>query len=96
MAVRKTFLRTHRHHAHHRHTIIFERDPEIVTPAPSGIAELVMNIFMTTRTLRELRHIVIHSCGGLSAQDRERGRTAVPEGAAAKARLWIVIMTARA
>ena len=44
MAVRKTFLRTHSHHAHHRHTIIVERDPEIVTPAPPGMAELVMNI----------------------------------------------------
>ena len=66
MAVRETFLRTHSHDAHHKHTIIVERDPEIVTPAPPRIAELVMNIFMITRTLRELRHIVIHSCGGLS------------------------------
>ena len=55
-----------------------------------------MNIFMIRRTLRELRHIVIHSCGGLSAQDRERGRTALPEGAAAKARLWLVVMAATA
>ena len=96
MAVRETFLRTHSHDAHHKHTIIVERDPEIVTPAPPRIAELVMNIFMITRTLRELRHIVIHSCGGLSAQDRERGRTALPEGAAAKARLWLVVMAATA
>ena len=70
MAVRETFLRTHSHDAPHKHTIIVERDPEIVTPAPARIAKLVMNIFMTTRTLREIRHIVIHSCSGLSAQDR--------------------------
>ena len=67
-----------------------------MTTAPPRIAELVTNIFTITRTLRELPHIVIHSCGGLSAQDRERGRTALPKGAAAKARLWLVVMAATA
>ena len=52
MAVQETFLRTHGHDAQHKHTIIVERYPETVTPAPPRIAELVMNIFTTTRKLR--------------------------------------------
>ena len=95
MAVRETFLRTHSHDAHHKHTIIVERDPEIVTPAPPRIAELVMNIFMITRTLRN---------SGTSsfipaAVCRHRiASAAAPHcrGAAAKARLWLVVMAATA
>ena len=48
MAVRETFLRTHSHDAHRKHTIIVERDPKIVTPAPPRIDELVMKVFMIT------------------------------------------------
>ena len=34
MVLRETFLRIKSHDIHHRHTIITDKDPEIVTPTP--------------------------------------------------------------
>ena len=96
MAVRETFLRTHSHDAHHKHTIIVEKDPEIVTPAPPNMFQLVVNFLMLQRTLGELGQIVIHASGGLSSRDRARGHAALPEGAPGKARLWLAIMAGTA
>ena len=96
MAVRETFLRTHSHDAHHKHTIIVEKDPEIVTPAPPNMFQLVVNFLMLQRTLGELGQIVIHATGRLSSRDRKRGHTALPQGAPATARLWLAIMAGTA
>lgn len=92
MAVRETFLRTHSHDAHHKHTIIVEKDPEIVTPAPPNMFQLVVNFLMLQRTLGELAQIVIHATGRLSARDRARGHAALPQGAPRTARLWLAII----
>ena len=96
MVVRETFLRTHSHDAHHRHTIIVEKDPEIVTPAPPNMFQLAVNFLMLQRTFGEFVQIVIHATGRLSARDRERGHGALPAGAPAKARLWLAVMAGAA
>ena len=96
MVVRETFLRTHSHDAHHKHTIIVDKDPEIVTPAPPNMFQLAVNFLMLQRTLGELGQIIIHATGRLSQRDRQRGHAALPPGAPRTARLWLAIMAGAA
>ena len=92
MVLRESFLRTKSHDTHHLHTIITARDPEIVTPVPPDYRALLINLFMVDRCTRGLKDTTIHALNLLTKKDRQSGRTALPVGAARKARLWIFIL----
>ncbi|HCD62982.1 MAG TPA: fatty acid desaturase, partial [Alphaproteobacteria bacterium] len=92
MVLRESFLRTKSHDTHHQHTILTDKDPEIVTPTPPNYRALVLNLFMLERSVNGLRDLFTHSLNQLTAKDRKNGLTALPEGALGKARLWVAIL----
>lgn len=92
MVLRESFLRTKSHDTHHQHTILTDKDPEIVTPTPPNYRALVLNLFMLERSVNGLRDLFTHSLNQLTAKDRKNGLTTLPEGALGKARLWVAIL----
>ena len=57
MVLRETFLRIKSHDIHHRHTIITDKDPEIVNknaPTPPNFRSLILNLFMVERAIKGL------------------------------------------
>ena len=88
MVLRESFLRTKSHDTHHQHTILTDKDPEIVTPTPPNYRALLLNLFMIERSFNGVKDIAIHSLNKLTAKDRKNGLTALPDGALTKARLW--------
>jgi len=94
MVLRESFLRTKSHDTHHLHTIITDKDPEIVTPVPPNYRALLANLFMIDRCIRGLKDTTIHALNLLTEKDRHSGRTALPVGAVGKARLWLLILAA--
>jgi fatty acid desaturase len=44
------------------------------------------------RAIKGVTELTIHSLNRLTAKDRQSGRVALPDGAVAKARLWIAIL----
>ena len=92
MVLRESFLRTKSHDTHHQHTILTDKDPEIVTPTPPNYRALLLNLFMIERSFNGMKDIAIHSLNKLTAKDRKNGLTALPDGALTKARLWAAIL----
>ena len=66
MVLRETFLRIKSHDIHHRHTIITDKDPEIVTPTPPNFRSLILNLFMVERAIKGLSELTLHSLNLLS------------------------------
>ena len=96
MVLRESFLRVKSHDIHHQHTILTDKDPEIVTPVPPNFRALLLNLFMVERAIRGMTELITHSLNRLTAKDRQSGRVALPDGAVAKARLWIAILAGTA
>jgi fatty acid desaturase len=94
MVLRESFLRTKSHDTHHQHTILTDKDPEIVTPAPPNIRALILNLFMLERAIKGLAELSVHALNRLTAKDRQSGRSCLPDGALVKARLWVAILAA--
>ncbi len=65
MVLRETFLRIKSHDIHHRHTIITDKDPEIVTPTPPTFVPLY-SLFMVERAIKGLSELTLHSLNLLS------------------------------
>ena len=96
MVLRESFLRVKCHDIHHQHTILTDKDPEIVTPVPPNFRALLLNLFMVERAIRGMTELSTHSLNRLTAKDRQSGRVALPDWAVAKARLWIAILAGTA
>ena len=94
MVLRESFLRIKSHDTHHQHTILTDKDPEIVTPAPPNIRALILNLFMVERAIKGLAELSVHALNRLTAKDRQSGRSRLPDGALVKARLWVAILAA--
>ena len=94
MVLRESFLSIKSHDTDHLHTIITEKDPEIVTPVPPNYRVLLANLFMIDRCIGGLKDITIHALNLLTEKDRHSGRTALPVGAAGKASLSLLILAA--
>ena len=92
MVLRESFLRTKSHDTHHQHTIVTDKDPEIVTPTPPDYLALLLNLFMLKRSVYGIGDIFVHSLNRLTKKDRNNGLSALPDGAASKARLWVAIL----
>jgi fatty acid desaturase len=96
MVLRESFLRVKSHDIHHQHTILTDKDPEIVTPVPPNFRALLLNLFMVERAIRGMTELTTHSLNRLTAKDRQSGRVALPDGAVAKAWLWMAILAGAA
>jgi fatty acid desaturase len=96
MVLRESFLRVKSHDIHHQHTILTDKDLEIVTPVPPNFRALLLNLFMVERAIKGMTELTIHSLNRLTAKDRQSGRVALPDGVVAKARLWIAILAGAA
>ncbi len=89
--LRETFLRNHGHDLHHRHTIITGIDPEIVTPAPPKLFQMVVNLLQVEKSIRGFRPLIAHSFGHLLASEIAAGLT-LKRQTIWLARFWLVIL----
>ena len=89
--LRETFLRNHGHDLHHRHTIITGIDPEIVTPAPPKLFQMVVNLLQVEKSIRGFRPLIAHSFGHLLASEIAAGLT-LKRRTIWLARFWLVIL----
>ena len=69
MLLRERFARLNGHHAHHKHTIHTEKDPEIVTPNPPKILAMILNLLQIQKTAVALRSIGLCAFGLLAPED---------------------------
>jgi fatty acid desaturase len=74
------------HTRHHTDTIIVGRDPEIASPRPPDIVGLLLNIFALKSGFIAFRHLVLHSAGRLTDEEK----TFVPD-----MERWKVTLVAR-
>ncbi len=89
--LRETFLRNHRHDLHHRHTIITGVDPEIVTPTPPNLFQMVVNLFQIEKSVRGFRPLIAHSFGCLLASEVDAGLV-LKRQTIWLARLWLFVL----
>ncbi len=73
MVLRESFLRVKSHDIHHQHTILTDKDPEIVTPAPPNFRAMVLNLFMVERAIKGMTELTTHSLNRLTAKTGKAG-----------------------
>jgi fatty acid desaturase len=82
------------HTRHHTDTLIVGRDPEIAAMRPARLARLLSNLLGLQATAAQLRLMVVHASGRLTAEER----TFVPETEQRKvlltSRIWLLIYAA--
>jgi MocE subfamily Rieske [2Fe-2S] domain protein len=93
MVMRESTVWRWSHTRHHSDTIIVGRDPEITVPRPPDIRAMIMSLFNLGNYPKYFRHIVMHSVGRMSAEEK----TFIPEAEFAKvfrkARVYLCIYT---
>lgn len=89
--LRETFLRNHGHDLHHRHTIITDVDPEIVTPAPPKLFQMAVNLLQIEKSIRGFPSLIAHSFGYLRATEIAAGLK-LKRQTIWLARLWLAIL----
>jgi Na+-transporting NADH:ubiquinone oxidoreductase subunit F len=91
MVMRESTVWRWSHARHHSDTIVVGRDPEIAAPRPPNIPKLILAFFGITVIPTYFRHIVLHSLGRLTAEER----TFIPESEYGKvylgARIYLVL-----
>jgi Na+-transporting NADH:ubiquinone oxidoreductase subunit F len=75
MVMRESTVWRWSHTRHHSDTIIVGRDPEIAVPRPPDLKAIVMSFFNLRVYQRYFSHIVLHSFGRMSADEK----TYIPE-----------------
>jgi Na+-transporting NADH:ubiquinone oxidoreductase subunit F len=94
MVMRESTVWQWSHTRHHSDTIIVGRDPEIAAPRPPDIKAMVMSFFNLINYPKYFRHIVMHSFGRMSAEEK----TFIPETECPKvfrkARVYVTIYVA--
>jgi fatty acid desaturase len=79
------------HTRHHTDTQILGRDPEIPVMRPARLARILANVFGLAEMATQLRLMVVHGSGRLTAEER----TFVPETETRKvfvtSRIWLVV-----
>ena len=89
--LRETFLRNYGHDLHHRHTIIKDVDPEIVTPSPPKLFQIVVNLLQIEKSIRGFPSLIAHSFGYLRATEIAAGLK-LKRQTIWLARLWLAIL----
>lgn len=70
MVMRESTVWRWSHTRHHSDTIIVGRDPEIVVPRPPDIKALIAGFFNLSNYRNYFRHIVLHSFGRMTAEEK--------------------------
>ncbi|OUL34367.1 fatty acid desaturase [Nostoc sp. T09] len=70
MVLRESTLWRWSHSRHHTDTLIVGRDPEIASPRPPSFINLGLNLLNLKTGLKQLRQILLHSLGLLSAEEK--------------------------
>ena len=89
MLLRERFARLNGHHAHHKHTIHTEKDPEIVTPNPPKILAMTLNLLQIQKTAVALRSIGLHAFGLLAPGDVGMLFEKVPRAVRTTSQAWL-------
>ena len=91
MVMRESTLWRWSHTRHHSDTIIVGRDPEIAVPRPPDLLALAMSFFALGVIPKYFKHIILHSLGILTAEEK----TFIPESEYGKviwrARIYVLI-----
>jgi Na+-transporting NADH:ubiquinone oxidoreductase subunit F len=91
MVMRESTVWRWSHTRHHSDTIIVGRDPEIAVPRPPDLKGIVMSFFNLQVYRKYFSHIVLHSLGRMSADEK----TYIPEvefsGIYRRARVYVAI-----
>lgn len=94
MVMRESTVWRWSHTRHHSDTIIVGRDPEIAVPRPPDIKALIMGFFNLGVYPKYFKHILIHSFGRMTPEEK----TFVPESEFPtvyfRARIYIIIYAA--
>src|SRR5580658_9316024 len=94
MVMRESTVWRWSHTRHHSDTIIVGRDPEIAVPRPPNIRKMIMSFFNLGNYPKYFQHIVMHSFGRMSAEEK----TFIPAAEFAKvfrkARVYLCVYTA--
>jgi Na+-transporting NADH:ubiquinone oxidoreductase subunit F len=75
MVMRESTVWRWSHTRHHSDTIIVGRDPEIAVPRPPDITKMILSFFNLGNYPKYFQHIVMHSFGRMSAEEK----TFIPE-----------------
>lgn len=84
MVMRESTVWRWSHNRHHSDTIIVGRDPEIAVPRPPDILKLIVSFFNVVNYVKYFQHIVLHSLGYITAEEK----TFVPESEFSKVVSW--------
>jgi Na+-transporting NADH:ubiquinone oxidoreductase subunit F len=91
MVLRESVIWRWSHARHHSDTIIVGRDPEIVAPRPPNIIALTLNFMGMKAIPGYFQHIMVHSLGKLTDEEK----TFVPKseyaGVVARARIYVLV-----
>jgi len=75
MVMRESTVWRWSHTRHHSDTIIVGRDPEIAVPRPPDVKKIVMSFFNLSNYPKYFKHIVLHSIGRVTPEEK----TYIPE-----------------
>lgn len=75
MVMRESTVWRWSHTRHHSDTIIVGRDPEIAVPRPPNVGRMIMGFFNLPVYPQYFRHLLLHSFGRMTAEER----TFIPE-----------------
>jgi MocE subfamily Rieske [2Fe-2S] domain protein len=70
MVMRESTVWRWSHTRHHSDTIIVGRDPEIAVPRPPDIRAIMLSMFNLSVYPKYFRHIVLHSIGRVTAEEK--------------------------
>ena len=91
MVMRESTVWRWSHNRHHSDTIIVGRDPEVPAPRPPDVKAILMTFFNLKGYPKYFKHIVLHSLGYMSADEK----TYIPEMEFSKvylrARIYVAI-----
>jgi fatty acid desaturase len=79
------------HARHHTDTIIVGRDPEIAVPRPPDLLGIALNFFQLRSGITALRHMLLHTTGRLTAEEKSFIPEMEQHKVFAAARVWTVL-----
>ena len=93
MVMRESTIWRWSHTRHHSDTIIVGRDPEIAVPRPPDIKALVMGFFSLKVYPKYFQHILIHSLGRMTPEERTFVQESEFPKVYFRARIYVLIYT---
>lgn len=94
MVMRESTVWRWSHTRHHSDTIIVGRDPEIAVPRPPDVKKIAMSFFNLSNYPKYFKHILLHSTGWMSAEEKVYIPESEHKKIVLKARIYITIYSA--